>query len=346
MSLLLIIFILTVFYKGGYILKDVKYSTTEGISFGEAFEKAYSTHLFGNKYFVALDNGMDYLMKHEIESPQVMLGENDWLFYISRTDGDPYADYVGIEFYSENKMRMIAEYIIETDKIVRQHGKKFVLLVCPNKESIYGDFMPDSVVKINTKNRTDRLIEYLRENTGTDIIYPKENLERLSTEYQLYYKYDTHWNCLGSYVAFQDLLTSLYGQAESLMNKQLVELKYTEHESAMDDLARMLHMRWFFHSELDIVPEEIKDFNDWREISYKNENALFDEKILLIGDSFRVALKPYLSQYFEESLIISRDQIEQGINVEFEPDVVVLEYVERYSEMIGDIEIPKNLLRG
>ena len=69
---------------------------------------------------------------------------------------------------------------------------------------------------------------------------------------------------------------------------------------------------------------------------YTNEKALLAKKIFLIGDSFRTAMIPALSEVFQEVYVIHRSDYTPEMLETVSPDYVVVEYVERYVGQMKD----------
>lgn len=68
-----------------------------------------------------------------IESTQVLLGKDNWLFFKSTTDGDPISDYQGINHYNEETMSEMASKLETEKNQFAQYGCDFYILSIPNK---------------------------------------------------------------------------------------------------------------------------------------------------------------------------------------------------------------------
>ena len=72
-----------------------------------------------------------------IESTQVLLGKEDWLFYKSTEDGDPISDYQGTNHYDEATMQTIADKLTNERNQFTNYGIDFYILSILNKSSVY-----------------------------------------------------------------------------------------------------------------------------------------------------------------------------------------------------------------
>lgn len=76
---------------------------------------------------------------------------------------------------------------------MKERGIRFVMFEAPNKESVYAEYMPDSVRVYGSESRLDAALPELAAQ-GLPVYDMKPELLKEADTYQLYYKYDTHWN--------------------------------------------------------------------------------------------------------------------------------------------------------
>ncbi len=286
----------------------------------EKTDDALSERLAFRRYFASLDSNLKYFLTGGFASNQVLLGKENWLFYKTTTDGDPMADYIGKERYSEEKMRETAWNMEHFQTMLERKGIRFAIAIIPNKEEVYGRYLPDTIQKEEEKNRTDLLVEYLRAETDIPIIYPKEELCSQGETQMLYYKNDTHWNQKGAFVTTQVLLEQLYGREKTALSDQNFEtVTLQKADPNYNDLSRMVGMDWKFYD------------TESYEIIRDQDKEKIEETVLLVGDSFGAAFLPCLQEEFEEVQYCRRDEETNGILETLKPDLVILEYVERYT---------------
>ena len=303
--------------------------------------------VFQDRYLNRIDIWGTYYAIGEITSVQVAGGTNNWLFYKTNVDGDPIADYEGTNRYSQWEMEAIADSALAIQKKLESKNIKFALMVAPNKENVYAEYMPEMYSHSDVSS-TDLLIEYIRKN-GVNIISPKQELLDNHLDTQLYYCYDTHWNQLGAYIGVRDILLSWEIQMPELANRKITskELNGNYHYCGEDDLAQMLGLRSVFNDEVEYevlgtVPMNwpaFKEEQEAGEISYfHNKQAIQDASILLIGDSFRSSMVPSLREQFSDVYVVHRRSFKWNMVEDIMPEYLLVEYVERYSRNISDID--------
>ncbi len=310
-------------------------------------ENGWYNHVFQKERLSKIDSVFTYVSIGKIFSNQVVLGENGWLFYKSTTDGDSIADYEGTNRYSEVEKNDILENIIDTQTFFEKEGIKMMVIVTPNKENVYAEYMPDTYQHAE-KTSTDILIDYLKKR-GAYVVSPKEALLEKHSDMQLYYSYDTHWNQLGAYIGTREVLKNWKIDIPELDKEEVKSsnLRDNYHTCGDDDLARLVGLRNFFDDEIEYEVEgTIK--TEWKLFAkeqktgmsyFKNENALISKKIFLVGDSFRTSMIPVLRKIFAEVYVVHRDCYTAKMIDEIKPEYLMVEYVERYSSELKKLKI-------
>lgn len=306
--------------------------------FPQQFEAFYNDNLPFRTQLVKANSQLFLKVLKQSPIDKVILGKDGWLFYNPRgSDGDPIADYRGVRTLSEEQLAKIAETLIGIRDSLREQGKEFVFMLAPNKECLYGnDFLPDDIANGNTYSIGDQVVEYLQAHTDLTVVYPKKAILRAmenDPDNLYYYKTDTHWNELGSYIGSVELLKAL-----GITMPELSELDIEYTEGFAGDLAKMIGLRSDFaydriytlrgYAEEDAVlvyettgPDEIHQF--------ATTNA-DPRSILVIRDSFSINMFPYLASQFQTATFLSRGNDTFSNLSERTEDIVVAQFVERY----------------
>lgn len=262
-----------------------------------------------------------------------VVGKEDWLFYFKRTEEESSAeDYFGTNLYTENELKGIAETYQWLNGYFQGRGQEFLLFLAPNKEQVYGEYLPADVQAAGQGNRTSQAVAYLKGHTDVPVIWMLDTLLEWKEEYPLYYKYDTHWNKLGAFLGVQEINRRLQGRGESLKN-----YKVTYKEGRTGDLAKMLGMAKDYKDERDYkvkgyrreVQVETVDRTEKGDYIRMVSNARDQRKALIISDSFAHNMFPYLSKDYGEVIWVTNHAIAKEILSKERPDIVVLEAVER-----------------
>ena len=146
-------------------------------TFPKEFDSWYSDHLPYKENMVSLKSQTEIGILKELDSDQVILGtEAPWLFY-KASDGQAIETYKRTNQFSDENLTKITEVLTGLQTKLSGEGIDFVLMITPDKETIYGpDYMPSDIkVMTDRVQRTDQLLSYLSEHApNLKVLYPKE----------------------------------------------------------------------------------------------------------------------------------------------------------------------------
>ncbi len=260
-----------------------------------------------------------------IESDQVLAGKGGWLFYKRADDGTSIQDYQGTSSFSDATMKSIMNSLIRQRDTFAARGIRFVVMIVPNKEIIYSEYMPSTVYRTSEITRCDKLYEYLSQNSDLEIVYPKAELLAAKSSYQVYYKYDTHWNYAGVYVGVQCLLRQLYGTYEDISGAKIV----LEHQNMSGDLASLIGMtdKYCDDDYYNFYAQDV------------NPAQIVTDDILVAGDSFSDLMMGELDYYFGNVQQVGVWTFKMSMLDTYQPDILLWECSERYADRLSWIDL-------
>lgn len=268
-----------------------------------------------------------------LNSDSVLLGKDNWLFYKQDKCIEDYQGSIGI---SQEEMDAMTRSMNKMNEYCVRNDIELVYLVTPNKETVYGEYyMPDYIEIVSEESRTDKLLDVLNSQTDLSIVYPEQELKKYrDMGYQLYFKYDTHWNSQGAFVGTACLLREL-----GVENERLENMVSVQSGLASGDLASMIAMGEIFCDDIcyeiegyktgvhtELVEEREEEYLDYAHYMSDADNG---RVIMCIGDSFLKAMEPYISKNYSESYFMHIMNYQQGAIEEAMPDVIVVSATER-----------------
>lgn len=302
----------------------------------------YSDH-FG---FRELFNKVYFKMLRKIGSSSslddVTVGKEGWLFLGSIKKGytnydDPIGDAIHTNLYSLSELEQSAEAIARTHNWLKSRGIKYLYVIAPNKHTIYFEYLPDYLKKINPKSATDQLVEYLTQNTQVDVLDLREPLMKAKGQKQLYYKSDTHWNYYGANIAQFEIMKRLQKSfPNQIIPKLLPDSSFEITQSRKGDLAIMAKQEE--PVGVDLIPKfngDCLELETFSHISTEPQTLTCEIKplsALIFRDSFFKHLKPYTARQFARSTYIFEKLNELSLKkyvTKEKPDIVIDEVVER-----------------
>lgn len=253
-----------------------------------------------------------------MESNEVLLGKDGWLFYKATGDGTPLYDYMGINHFSEEELAKVYDNLVAIGDGISARGMDVIFMTVPNKEQVYSEYMPDTVDKINDKSRLDELTEYIESKGGLIAdrycyVDTSKVLRSCKDTYPLFYRTDTHWTECGSYLALMELRRAMDQRVTPID-----EVVFTDKGGFVGDLAKISGSR-----------DEYSDVNPVIDASSINDDSTKDQVMLIIGDSFGDAMIHSAKHFYKEVYWVRLKEYTDELD-RYEPDVVVVECVERY----------------
>lgn len=261
-----------------------------------------------------------------MESTQVLLGKNNWLFYKTELDGHPLWDYMGINHFTDDELAAIAANLVSMRDGFNALGVDFYVTALPNKEIIYEEYMPDTVARVDTVSRAEQLANYIWDNTDLVYVYPKQALLDAKAEGQIYYQTDTHWNQKGAFVGMQQLMHEAYGV-------EAKDLDSVSFDITSNDLAGDLAVIGGVADKYNIDTTYVFDADTADKAQYRDEIAL------VVGDSFSGFLSTIAKGYYKEVHWIYTKDFTMSMLDEYDADVVIWESVERYMETFLNVNL-------
>ncbi len=247
-----------------------------------------------------LDKGQPYFAPRY--DGYVIYGRDDWLFYSG--DG-ALENYKGSDIYTDYEMNKHMEKFIAVNDICSDRNIDVTFNIFPNKEQVYADKMP-SIRVTNRAKKLQRLEHYFSKNSNLSFSYPIDEIIDSRSLGDVYLKEDTHWNPLGAMQGYSDILKGL--------NRNAPTYTYKETTVQGGDLASMLSSSGSIYTSYNVTYKEDVTYmviadGDRRYIETKS--SLTDgSRCVLIGDSFRNALVPYVAKDYENLTCIHFDYLD------------------------------------
>lgn len=310
--------------------------------FAKEYEAYYNDTFAGRKKL--LKRLTKLKLKLKFDSGTTIHGLNDWLFYDSGRvpDGFTLIDYFGRVQFEDEELRRMASGIKKARDYYKKRGTEYFIIIAPNKENLYAEFMPEHLQndRVSSESRMDRAVKYLQQHTDVNVLNFKDVLFPLKDKFgvTLYYPKDSHWNSVGAYLAFAEL--SQVMKKSGIKNIPIVPLRKS-----------MIELTGIYETDLDKIAKHkdadykvsylegkdgkcLKNEDNGMFHVYENPQAPVNKTVLMIRDSFGIALMPYFNKTFTKTVFAhnkfnKRRELER-LYTEYEPDIVIDELVERY----------------
>ena len=352
------------------ILTVIPVATLGRMAVGHIPVTQYRENILGKYKMITLNTALSEKISGGMymESNEVLLGKDGWLFYKTDTDGEPLYDYMGINRFTDEELMRIHGNLSEVSetvysKRVELRAKKgrpvflperdavensvsLAVLTIPNKEQVYSEYMPDTVEKIYDTSRLKQLSGYMDDRGHETVVMDRyvpimtytdvsDVFTEVHDDYPLYYKTDTHWTDVGAYLALTQVMDGISER------RPVIRLSSDEDDREDKSPASVLDEVTFteesgFVGDLTKISATQDRFTD---VTYKIDGDSIPDryrtnsKLLIVGDSFGDAMQHVAVYCYKEVRFMDikeyRDRFEDELT-EYQPDLVILECVERY----------------
>ncbi len=261
-----------------------------------------------------------------------IVGKDGW--YFSDFDGSIGETYKGTNLFTASELDRIQTGFRIMQQKLSEKGIELVIFLAPNKERIYSEYMPDSYGQMPAVDRKLQLNQALAgEFRVVDSTEELMAAKYAWPQYDIYYKSDIHWNNIGAYVGAQKLLgelgMSLPGMEDIVITPGKVGLYYLEPVEDGETEYDISYDISFPGSDMGRMTDVSDEGKRYRYITDGSPSR----KMFVIGDSFSVAMVPYLGQQFQDIYVhhvdVNANETLEAIFRE-KPSVVVFEVSERF----------------
>ena len=285
-------------------------------------------------------------------SPSVILGtQDDWLFL---ADDASRVSLRNPKPYTNEELAQWKQVLEARDQMLNQQGSKYLVVIAPDKHTIYPEYVPAAYARIHAKSRREQLREYLKVNSNVPVLDLAETLQQAKSAGTLYLKTDSHWNAKGGFFAYQAIGKQLHEWLPQFQPRPLSAITFAEQPFSGGDLSWLLGLQ---NSVKEMVPipipqtpfkakplnpdllEHLALIKQQYQLTYIRATQCPDAelpKAVLLYDSFADAFSGYLSEHFAQTIYLpSRYQVFPAeYLLQSRPQIVIQEFVERF--LAGD----------
>lgn len=281
-----------------------------------------SDHIAFRAELITIHNSILSKVFDTSASKDVILGKQNWLYYKDTED-----DYLGKNILSDAEIEIISNNIKMMQQYVEAQGAKFLFFIAPNKNSLYGQYMPKLGAKFSQQSNAEKLMSALQKQNVNYIDFFAVFDEK---EEILYHRLDSHWNNKGAALARDTILETLKIEH----NIKWYDVAYDIVKNHRGDLYEMLYPvgkelddNIVFQKEFEFIADNEIHSPDDIQIDTTNETK--QHSLLMFRDSFGNALYPFMADSFGHSRFSRKMPYNLTMMEEVNADVVIVEIVER-----------------
>lgn len=331
------------------IMPNAKIFFTHPKAFKSYLNDFLSDHLFFRTLAIKIHNYLYIKIYNASPNVNILVGKNNWLYCSSNNAFD---DFTGKSTYSNEDLKKIKNNLEDKKKWSENNGIKFLVVVTPNKETLYPEALPDHIKRSLNPTKLDQILNYLKKNNSEIFLIDlRKALTRNKNRQLLFQETDSHWNNYGAYFAYQEIINNLKSIYPYMSPHDLEDFDI-EIKQNSGDLAKMLFLENIYKENIPIINWE-KSLSK-NNIKYDFKNPLYLKtysknqnlpKIIVLRDSFGLYFIPFLSNHFREAIytLSHIDNVDSDTDVfnnqkqiilKERPDILMYEITERALDVL------------
>ena len=267
----------------------------------------------------------------ESPSPQVLAGSDGWLYFV---DGDE--DFRRGTGLTQEQITAFYDVHQGLTDYFAALGVDYRVMINPDKHSVYPQYLPLTrqlgkgpweLKQLMTPPGPDYTVRML---DVSDAL-----ISAAASGVQQYYRTDSHWNLEGGWTAYQAMMDQLLPDHPNMRRLTEEDVRHVPVRES-GDLAALIGQQGIL--EYDTTDVELKE-NHVADDKYgdsvitevfTNPDLPDGPKVLMIGDSFRTALNPFLAASVAQlDLVMNDNPSVSSIGDLSRYDIVIFEAVER-----------------
>lgn len=340
---ILVFFLMILFPLWGWILPqpvfdtlDEKRALTKLDQTGTAKERISNAEDYLNDHLAFRNAAISVVLRTGLklgESPSesVLAGSDGWLFYVEGEED--FRRWTGL---TEEQIKDFYDVHQGLTDYFAALGIDYRVMIAPDKHSIYPQYLPLTRRLGNGPWELKQLLTPPGPEYTVRILDVSDALlDAAATGVNQYYKTDSHWNFEGGWTAYQSIMDQLLPDHPNMRRLSEEDIKRTDMEPSGDLAALIGQQGIITESTAMVMPKEshCKHTSDGNALiveSYRNAALPDGPKMLLIGDSFRTAINPFLSESVAELDVIMNDSPSLASFDDLSHyDIIIFEAVER-----------------
>jgi alginate O-acetyltransferase complex protein AlgJ len=291
-------------------------------------------------------------------APDAVVRADPWLFLRSEHVVD---DFRRVSPFSNDELEAWRAVLEARAAWLAERGIRYLVVVTPNKETIYAEAVPRWFTRADGPSRVMQLDRLLAGSKTVEWLDLTDDLSRRAAAEPLYYHTDTHWNDRGAFVGYRAIIERLRPWFPGLVALDDGDLISEARVTPGGDLARMCGLKNELverQEQLHVAPARAAatmadgspltfDRMDVREREHleTRSGAGIIPSGFVLRDSFGEALLPYVSQHLRRATWQWTYDFPAAQIDEARPSVVIEELTER-KLMILEPQNPPALARA
>jgi alginate O-acetyltransferase complex protein AlgJ len=315
--------------------------------FPAAFDRAFSDRFGGRDALVRLHHGSLLGLFGVSSLNTVMVGNDGWYFWLGEDGHALDRHYRATMEFPQSQVDGTAAELARRGEWLASKGIAYVVVVVPDKFTIYSEHLPAWVARGTAPTPYDRVRDALARDGRVTFVDLRPPLLAAKARERVYFQTDSHWNFNGAIVGYDALMRVVQAKLGDKL-AGIAAAKRPPYAKGVDywsgDLLQMLGMPRIKEDDVAPLGKVLGDTTRCARRIDKNEFPGFEifvcdkpglPRAVVLRDSMAIALIPLMSENFARVVYVSSRALDRDLIEREKPDIVIEELVERTLQAPG-----------
>jgi alginate O-acetyltransferase complex protein AlgJ len=177
------------------VLADIPEIKADYVDYFDAWKSYINDQFFLREKLLFSYSYMSYFLFNKSISQNCLIGRDGW-FFLGDDSSRKY--FMNTDSFSSSELLEWKNHLERKKVLASKFDIPYVFIISPNKETVYPEFYPEHIKKINKSSLLDQLHAFMSNSSYnlfnfTDIL--------ANQKIPTYFKTDHHWNEYGAYIA-------------------------------------------------------------------------------------------------------------------------------------------------
>lgn len=312
--------------------------------FPPAFERAFADRFGGRDALVRFHHGSLLSVFGVSSLPTVMRGTGGWYYWLGEDGHSLDRHYRGTRPFVQSEVdNTVAEFGRRRDWLAAR-GIAYVVVVVPEKFTIYPEFLPAWIAKAPPPTPYDRVRAAVERDGRVPFVDLRGPLVAAKARERVYYQTDSHWNFNGAMVGYGEMMRAIQKALPAGALAAIAPAPRPAYVPGVDyysgDLIQMLGLPSRIRED-DVAPLGKVLADTAGRCAHRIDNGEFPgfeyfacdrpglPRAVILRDSMAIPLIPLLSENFSRVVYVSTRSLDRALIEREKPDIVIEELVER-----------------
>ena len=337
--------------------------------FGPQFDIYFNDRFNGRDSFINIYNHIVSYINLKPYSRLSLIGKDGWMFGKIHNAVEMFQNN---NLFSEKELHVIGENLVNFQKSAQKKGAKSVYFLLNNdKESIYGEFYPTDIKKLQETSRLEQVLNYLhKHHPELKVLNFKNKFDELKKSETVFYKTGTHMNHIGSFYNYKFMMEEIKKDYPDLHILTLDDFTISESDRFdQPGLDLDIYKGFKFlpsyssqniHNKIlqlkhpnTTLKEDKKNYDHISIAVYQNSNKNAKHTAFVLGDSFSIKdIDKYIESFSRlkhisvgggatfdifDTLNLERKELLSNI-----PEIIIIESTERFLDRFLTLKFPED----